>query len=81
MALPLLAGVALGSLAVLAFNNKKEIKEKISTYSSKAKEVAKTSFDKTKEFAEDSKESVKEKLDCIKSKEKKEIETKEEVAK
>ena len=70
MALPLLVGIAVGSLAVVAFNNKKEIKDKVVSCTSKVKDVAKTSFDKTKEFAKESKESVKEKLDCIKSKEK-----------
>jgi hypothetical protein len=73
MALPLLAGIAVGSLAVLAFNNKKEIKEKVTSCATQAKEVAKTGYDKTKEFAKDSKESVQEKLDCIKSKDKKEV--------
>jgi len=62
MALPLLAGMAVGSLAVLAFNNKKEIKEKVTSYATQAKE-----------FAKESKESVQEKLDCIKSKDKKEV--------
>jgi len=66
MALPLLAGIAVGSLAVVAFNNKKEIKEKITSCASKTKEIAKTSFNKTKEFAQESKE----KLECLKSKEK-----------
>ena len=68
MALPLLVGIAVGSLAVVTFNNKKEIKEKIASYASKVKDVAKTGFDKTKELAEESKKSVKEKLNCIKSK-------------
>ena len=65
MALPLLAGIALGSLAVVMFNNKKEIKEKVTACASKAKEVAKTSFNKTKELAKDTKESVQDKL-CTK---------------
>lgn len=73
MALPLLAGIAVGSLAVLAFNNKKEIKEKVTSCATKAKEIAKTSIDKTKEFAKESKESVQEKLDCIKDKDKTEV--------
>ncbi len=70
MALPLLVGIAVGSLAVVAFNNKKEIKQKITSCASKVKDAAKTGFDKTKEFAQESKENVKEKLDCINSKDK-----------
>ena len=65
MALPLLAGIALGSLAVVAFNNKREIKEKLTTCTSKAKDVAKTSLNKTKEFAKEIKDTAQEKL-CTK---------------
>lgn len=48
--LPLLAGVAAGALAVIAYNNKKEIREKVLEGASKAKEVAidvKESFSET----------------------------------
>lgn len=75
MALPLLAGIAVGSLAVVLFNNKKEIKEKVTSCASKAKEVAQESFDRTKEFAQDSKKNVQDTLECIK--EKKEIKSNE----
>ena len=54
--IPLLAGVATGALAVVAYNNKKEIKNKMLEGASKAKEVA-----------IDVKESVKEKVDCLTS--------------
>lgn len=49
MALPLLAGIAVGSLAVVAFNNKEEIKEKLSIGAKKVKKGAQTTFEKTKE--------------------------------
>ncbi len=62
MPLPLLAGVAVGSLAVVIYNNKKDIKGRVSSYASKAKDIAKTSFEKTKEFAKDSKKSVQDKI-------------------
>jgi len=62
--LPLLAGVATGALAVVTFNNRKEIKDRVLEGASKAKEVA-----------IDVKESAKDKIDCLTSK-KEEKETK-----
>lgn len=73
MALPLLTGIAIGSLAVIAFNNKKEIKERVVSCASKAKDLAKTSFKKSKEYAKDAKDSVIEKIDSMKSKEQIEV--------
>lgn len=55
--LPLLAGVATGALAVVTYNNRKNIKDKMIEGASKAKEVAM-----------DVKESVSEKVDCLTSK-------------
>lgn len=49
MALPFVAGLAVGSLAVVAFNNKDKIKEKLSQGCKKGKEVAQN----LKECAED----------------------------
>ncbi len=66
MALPFIAGVALGSLVVVAFNNKKELKERAESCLSKAKEFAKKSFETTKEFTKETKDSVQEKLSCKK---------------
>ncbi len=68
MALPLLVGVAVGSLAVVIYNNKRDLKNKVSSCASKAKDIAKTSFEKTKDFAKDTKESVQDKL-CSKKEE------------
>lgn len=51
MALPFIAGVAVGSLAIVAFNNKDKIKNKLSK-----------GFEKGKEAAQDLKEYAQEKL-------------------
>lgn len=64
MALPLLAGIAVGSLAVIAFNNRGEIKEKLSEGAQKAKEVAEAGYEKAKEVTSDVTEKAKEKLAC-----------------
>ncbi len=58
--LPLLAGIAVGAGAVVAVNNNKKLKEKIS---SGAKTVA--------QKAKDTKEAVSKKVDCLTSKEEK----------
>jgi len=63
MALPLIAGIAVGSLAVIAFNNKDEIKEKLSVGAKKAKEGAEIAYEKAKEGAK----SAKERLACNKT--------------
>jgi hypothetical protein len=62
MALPLLAGIAVGSLAVMAFNNKDELKEKVGSSAQKAKELAQTGAQKTKEVAKSVKEGARKKL-------------------
>jgi len=64
MALPLLAGIAVGSLAVVAFNNKDELKEKVDLSAQKAKELAKTGAQKTKEVAKSVKKSAQKKMGC-----------------
>lgn len=71
MALPLIAGIAVGSLAVIAFNNKDEIKEKLSIGAKKAKEGAEVAYEKTKEVAKSAKEKLacKKTDDCIEKKE------------
>jgi len=63
MALPLIAGIAVGSLAVIAYNNKDEIKEKLSVGVKKAKEGAEIAYEKAKEGAK----SAKERLTCNKT--------------
>ncbi len=73
MALPLLAGIALGSLAVIAFNNRKEIKDKVTSCASEVQEVAQKGIEKTKEFAKESTQNVQEKLGCTKDKDKVEV--------
>lgn len=62
MALPLLAGIVVGSLTVIALNNKNEIKDKVSSSAKKVKKVAETGLEKTKEMANSVKETAKEKL-------------------
>lgn len=57
MALPFIAGLAVGGLVVVAFNNKKKIKE-----------VASAGFEKSKEVAGNLKDNVGEKIDKITSK-------------
>lgn len=60
MALPFIAGLAVGSLAVVAFNNKDEIKDKLLQGYEKGKEVAKD----LKECAEDKLKSKDKCCDC-----------------
>jgi len=65
--LPFIAGVAAGAVAVVAYNNNKEIKKGINKGAKKVKEVANTSYEKTKEMADDLKATAKEKIECLKS--------------
>jgi len=51
MALPvLIAGIAIGGLAVVAFNNKAKIAKEVKSGIDKAKEFAKEGLEKTREF-------------------------------
>ncbi|MDR1285806.1 MAG: hypothetical protein LBJ88_06370 [Campylobacteraceae bacterium] len=51
MALPIfVAGVAIGGLAVIAFNNKAKIAEEVKTGIKRAKDFAKESLQKTEDF-------------------------------
>lgn len=63
MALPFVLGVVAGAAAVVAFNNKKEIKD-----------VAQKSFEKGKEVASDIKDTAKSTVECVKEKMSKEEE-------
>lgn len=65
-----IAGIAIGAVSVVAYNNSKEIKEGVNKGVDKVKEVAETSYEKTKEFTNDVKATVSEKVDCLKSKKK-----------
>ncbi|PID47873.1 MAG: hypothetical protein CR967_02680 [Proteobacteria bacterium] len=65
MALPFVAGVLIGAGAVIAYNNKKELKEAVDT-----------GFQKTKEMAEDLKKTATSTADCVKEKLKEEKDTK-----
>ncbi|QKF64647.1 hypothetical protein [Campylobacter corcagiensis] len=56
MALPFVAGLAVGSLAVVAFNNKDKIKEKLSQGYQKGKEVAQDLKEYTEEKLKSSKD-------------------------
>lgn len=63
MALPFVAGLVAGGLAIAAFNNKKELKD-----------VAKKGLDKTKEVAGDIKNAATSTAECVKEKMSKEEE-------
>lgn len=76
--LPFIVGVAAGAVVVYALGNRKEIQKGLEGSISKAKELAKESFDKSKEIACDVKKSVDGTLECIKSKQSTSLETKEE---
>lgn len=65
--LPFIAGVAAGAVAVVAYNNNKEIRKGINKGAKKVKEVAESSYEKTKEIAGDVKATVEEKIDCLKN--------------
>lgn len=78
--LPFIAGIAAGAVAVVAYNNNKEIRQGINKGAKKLKKVAESGYEKTKEIAGDVKATVEEKMDCLKgSKEDpKKVEAKEE---
>lgn len=63
MALPFIAGLAVGGLAVYAFNNKKEIKKTLCDSVSKTKEMAKD----VKKFTEDKFEKISSKKPEVKT--------------
>jgi len=56
--LPFIFGIAAGAGAVVAVNNRKEIKEKVAEGAGKAKEIAAEGAEKVKDAASDLKESV-----------------------
>ena len=75
--LPFIVGVAAGAVAVVSYNNNKEIRKNVNKGAKKVKEVAESgfektkevaqsSFEKTKEIASDVKVTVEEKIDCLK---------------
>jgi hypothetical protein len=66
--LPLLTGIAVGAGAVVAINNRKELKEKISSGASSVKETAVKAKDTVVEKAKVVKKTVGEKADCLTSK-------------
>lgn len=55
--LPFVAGIALGATAIVAFSNKKEIKD-----------VAQKGFEKTKDVAKDIKQTATSTVECVKEK-------------
>ncbi|XOB63016.1 hypothetical protein ACMC56_04225 [Campylobacterota bacterium DY0563] len=71
--LPFIAGVAAGAVAVVAYNNNKEIRDGVKTGAKKAKQFAEEGFEKTKELTKDVKATVSEKVETLKSKKKEEI--------
>jgi hypothetical protein len=70
MALPFLAGIAIGSLVVVAYNNKSVLKEKLTQGAQKAKEVAQCGIEKAKEVAQDTQACLAKKEPCSPTKEK-----------
>ncbi len=65
--LPFIAGIAAGAVAVVAYNNNKEIRQGINKGAKKVKKAAESGYEKTKEIAGDVKATVGEKIDCLKS--------------
>jgi len=68
MALPFVAGIALGAGVVYAFNKVDSIKNALGYGVDKTKEIAACSFEKTKDVAVDIKDTVDATVDCIKEK-------------
>ena len=66
--LPFILGIAAGAGAVVAVNNRKEIKDSVIEGASKAKVIAAEGAEKVKDVAADIKESVTQKYDAYKSK-------------
>lgn len=64
MALPFLAGIALGGLVVVAYNNKSALKAKLTKGAQKAKEMAQCGIKKAKEVAQETQTSLCEKEVC-----------------
>jgi hypothetical protein len=68
MALPFILGVAAGSAAVLAFNNRKTIAKKVVSSAGATKEFAKGGLDKAKNLTTDVKDTICATTECIKDK-------------
>ena len=66
--LPLLAGIAVGAGAVIAYNNKEELKAKIVSGVSGVKETTTKAKDVVVKKAKSVKKTVSEKVDCLTSK-------------
>jgi len=69
--LPFIAGIAAGAVAVVAINNRKEIKEKAIVGASKVKEQAIVGATKVQEKATDVKNCVVSKVEKLKTKDEK----------
>jgi len=68
MALPFIAGIAIGAGVVFAFNKIGSLKETLGFGVGKTKEFAACGLEKTKDVAADLKETVGATVDCIKEK-------------
>jgi len=71
MALPFVAGLAVGVGAVLAFNKSDKIKDAANNLFKKSKDVASDSLEKGKEAVEDAKQTINATAECIKEKKEK----------
>lgn len=82
MALPFVAGLAVGAGVVFAFNKSDKIKDTACSLFKKSKDVASDSLEKGKEAVGDVKQTINATAECIKEKkEKAALEKKEEEAK
>ncbi|MDY0364553.1 MAG: hypothetical protein RBQ81_01680 [Arcobacteraceae bacterium] len=66
--LPFIAGAVAGAVAVLAFNNKKQIEKSLVKSASKAKKIASSGYEKVKDIAVETKDKIEDKVECLKSK-------------
>lgn len=66
--LPFIAGIAVGAVAVVAYNKNDKIKSAVGQGLEKAKDMATEASEKTKEIACDVKATVSEKVESLKSK-------------
>lgn len=77
MALPFVAGLAVGAGVVFAFNKSDKIKDAACSLFKKSKDVASDSIEKGKEVVDDAKLTINATAECIKEKKEKAAKEKE----
>ena len=65
MALPFIAGIAIGVGAMVLFNKNKNIQKKVGSLLNKGKDAASCGYEKTKDMASEVKDTVSATKDCI----------------